>query len=1335
MKRKHSVQQSISRKRVKQGSEVSPPTPHPHGDVDYTKEYKINTILAENERQYLIDWADDEETGEHYEPTWEPKRFANREAVNDWKQQKAEKAAQSKQQATQPASSSTPIKKRVGRPRKVIESSPETSSTLIREGLPQSSAQQPFGVHSTVESATAIETEVPEIVESQQEEAQDLPANASDLGSPLFVQPSEPPAGFEAGEYQQFSSSATVGGSVPTSSAPQELRATQLGFPSPPSGAYSRSVRVNFGESATRVIPDSQSAAELVSSSAPAAIAGDSAAVPDVSREAYVVDQQQHLSQPVDREGAPQLTAQSAFRAIDEGSSIDTRGSGVRAPSNSQGEHDLGEKEAGVTELLREQYVPNDLGDNSQATSQFFGPSGSEQLPAESVELPQQPRLHARSPSRDAASRQTPDPEHQSPPAFRSSQAFSQAEKSGNWEQDRTFSDQRPRISTPELGQVGGSPASAAGAQKDSVHRTQSSSLPFQTQIARPTSSGSLSDSRKIKSQAQRFSSSVFAERASSQPARASSPFETSSPIASVPPFTLGTIGDSAPPQPITISSGRAMDSSQASQRSAGDTSQLAAKLKLIAQQGRAKREGKAPTSVPSQADVNEQEPEKLKQASAESPAGPPSQPPKIVSSLLEIEQNRRSPSQVPAKEPIPNITQEEMNTSERYETLVPQARESVMEDQRRPASGAGSASLSRQQTSSREDGGPRSYVVPVALLGHQRDQYPQTLWWGRGLVERFLTASLPSSEDINGAEHLLERLRRILVHPDLDNVDTLTQYDVEPRQDAQWAVDCSAKFRLLKQFLDGIRDQTLHIAIVTRSERLLQILVTFLTGINVPHRLLHDITGSNISNDHEGLIVTLAAVGGERGIGQPSPADMVITLEPSISEDNSTVKAFVPNVGHESIFITLVVPGSMEHIDMSVSSTLASPLRLRALVSGAWEYRNEAGKLAEGGLTPDTVGCLIAEYMSAQEEEREWPLVNLEPLPDLDSQTESDLQHTSEDTHAEHKRSLIVDDITAEKNDKKARYDQPQISEMPVTINPQDIELTYVSDSVGRSDQALTSSDPTSQPALLTDTERRLHRMLKEVQDRLMEMEQNMSELQFRHEEQRAQLVEVTAARDGAIVTAERAVNKMRELNETVSTLKQERTALNSRLDDANARLQNHSVPELGELEKVRLQAERVQAEKEQLEKRLKSAQEENEYSRAGYQTASQSAQSLSSQNTELENQILMLQKTATGEQAKLREMGHDAHSRTLQEENRKLKFMLKDRETIMKFKDEEIARLKEANRGRMSTRGSSVPRSPRIGSPAKMDGVRGGGSRQASPAASELRNKSGHLHPLRNS
>ena len=75
----------------------------------------------------------------------------------------------------------------------------------------------------------------------------------------------------------------------------------------------------------------------------------------------------------------------------------------------------------------------------------------------------------------------------------------------------------------------------------------------------------------------------------------------------------------------------------------------------------------------------------------------------------------------------------------------------------------------------------------------------------------------------------------------------------------------------------------------------------------------------------------------------------------------------------------------------------------------------------------------------------------------------------------------------------------------------------------------------------------------------------------------------------------------------------------------------------------------------------------------------------------------------------------------------NDMLKTMLKEREAGLRFRDEEIAKLKEASRGRMGTRGTSVPRSPRMGSPRVP-------SRQTSPAAGDLRGRSGLLHPLRN-
>ena len=68
---------------------VAAGSPHPHGDYDPESEYKIKSIIGENKTHYHISWEDDEITGEQYENTWEPKKFANQLAIDDWKEQKA----------------------------------------------------------------------------------------------------------------------------------------------------------------------------------------------------------------------------------------------------------------------------------------------------------------------------------------------------------------------------------------------------------------------------------------------------------------------------------------------------------------------------------------------------------------------------------------------------------------------------------------------------------------------------------------------------------------------------------------------------------------------------------------------------------------------------------------------------------------------------------------------------------------------------------------------------------------------------------------------------------------------------------------------------------------------------------------------------------------------------------------------------------------------------------------------------------------------------------------------------------------------------------------------
>lgn len=64
------------------------------------KYYEARGILQESPTQYLIDWAPDSDTGEEYDPSWEPKENANQLLIADWnkfkEQQSQNKSAQKK---------------------------------------------------------------------------------------------------------------------------------------------------------------------------------------------------------------------------------------------------------------------------------------------------------------------------------------------------------------------------------------------------------------------------------------------------------------------------------------------------------------------------------------------------------------------------------------------------------------------------------------------------------------------------------------------------------------------------------------------------------------------------------------------------------------------------------------------------------------------------------------------------------------------------------------------------------------------------------------------------------------------------------------------------------------------------------------------------------------------------------------------------------------------------------------------------------------------------------------------------------------------------------------
>jgi hypothetical protein len=854
----------------------------------------------------------------------------------------------------------------------------------------------------------------------------------------------------------------------------------------------------------------------------------------------------------------------------------------------------------------------------------------------------------------------------------------------------------------------------------------QTESFPFETQIAQVRTQASTQTPAKfsILSHSQPTSESIhpskalaISPRANSLPAHHDS---LSSSFPAVPSQTLPTIGESAPSLPhipstlirtSTISTAN-LESMDRRAPTSGPKMGMAAKIKAMKAEQAARR-GRTPS--------------KSRQAT---PVKPSAVPPRINAELAaetpaqagSVEPTRnggRSPSTVPAVLPVQKVTQEEMNTSGRYKTLVPQEKDNP--SLRRQSTVTGTALKEASK------GGNFVHSVPIALMGHQRDSYPSMIQEHNVLIRRFLDTNNPSEDLTLEIEALLERLRRIVVHPDLDNIESYTQYDVAPAVHAQWAIDSSAKFHFLKHLIDELRNRRLTITVVCQSGQLLQILENFLLGLNVTcYRA--DSNKTARQEDCE-LTVTIMFPNDDNSHACLT-TDAVICLDNSAESSGYTSK-LLQEPTRNLVLMSVVVPRTIEHVERCLSPNLTYHQKLRALVHGIYDLRHEAGKLEYGHLPSVETAKVIAAFISSSPADREWSIATLSMLENLDSQTESDVElppSSSGVAQPGGKHKLEEVEMPASDSFKRPRLalNGAQHHDEPITINPLELDISHVSESMAVTSHPPLVSSGSIDPSGLGETVRRLQSLLLTAQTSLAEHRHDLGELQYRNEDQRNQLIELTRKNDEADDVAQKAVTRMTEGIATANALRTENRSLKEQLKAAQETLADHSIPERAELEQQRLALERSQEEIKILEKRLKTQQSDLDYAQEEYQNSSSAARELSITNRELKTSLRDAQSRASGEQARAKQMTLDARAQNLDRENKQLKAKLSEQTEALARKDKELSLLKEASRGRMGTRGSSVPRSPRMGSPLK----NAAGSRQSSPSAGELRGKT---HPLR--
>jgi chromosome segregation ATPase len=198
------------------------------------------------------------------------------------------------------------------------------------------------------------------------------------------------------------------------------------------------------------------------------------------------------------------------------------------------------------------------------------------------------------------------------------------------------------------------------------------------------------------------------------------------------------------------------------------------------------------------------------------------------------------------------------------------------------------------------------------------------------------------------------------------------------------------------------------------------------------------------------------------------------------------------------------------------------------------------------------------------------------------------------------------------------------------------------------------------------------------------------------------------------------------------LTKLREEKGAVDAELAAARKALSTSSVPEIAELNTMRDSLSTAKTENERLQKRLGNLQSEIEYMRNSCQQANTAAADAANELTSAQDEIASLKQKADANTLQIHQIQHSNEIAQHLKRIGGLETENKELEKDLERKSEELRTLLNARR---QTRGSSAPRSPRMGtqgsimgtmSPRPIGRVMGipvtGGSRGNSPGPGEM-------------
>jgi hypothetical protein len=281
---------------------------------------------------------------------------------------------------------------------------------------------------------------------------------------------------------------------------------------------------------------------------------------------------------------------------------------------------------------------------------------------------------------------------------------------------------------------------------------------------------------------------------------------------------------------------------------------------------------------------------------------------------------------------------------------------------------------------------GKMEFVVPLPMNARVRDQYQQIVYNYRKEIETFMRAENESNDEALASQmkEMLGKVSKVAIHPDLDSNDTIALQGAPEEDEAKWSENCSTKFEFLRRFLEAIRYQKLHVAILAQSKRLLDILELFLKAtrfkFNRPDRPDNSRMELNLKFPGQ-MTVTLQETGESGATYVASDAQLIITFDRTFNPHDRHVEIMRNHpfiVGKKCPVFHLLIQNSVEHADMCIPSTLDEEQRLQTTVYLVTQARRDVGVLPPEYPSPTLAADKLARWLLDGGEVGKWPLPSL---------------------------------------------------------------------------------------------------------------------------------------------------------------------------------------------------------------------------------------------------------------------------------------------------------------------------------------------------------------------